>query len=329
MKKSPLFARFTAKLALLTTLTAAISASVATASHAAEPPAPTAISKVIEGVGFYQSVTQVKQTIKPRCNDLQIIEADIVQLPVAKNSEVHLICRGYTHMANQLAEVAFVFSDDNLTMVEANGGIDKALANVISEKPMAFMSYEVDFPQLIIKEPAKDSVWFMTNDTVHPHLFLTPNPHMRANKSRIVKHGKNVNHPAILQFGQSIDDLQPLMEKQCNLSYVEQIDKIWLANKPQTQTQINCYGYDYAGYNRKIEAVFGDGILQQAWILTGKGEESRIREMLIAKYGEPQLITEEYEVFNDWQVALRKDKPEVLMVSKTIGRLLAKKFAVQ
>ena len=323
MKKSPLFKRFSAKLALLTTFLT----SVVSSSYAAEPPAPTAISKIINGVGFYQSLAKIEKMITPHCAQLDVIEPKQVQLPVAKNSEVHLICSGYG--PENLAEVAFVFADDNLTMVEVSGGISKALDGVMTEKPMQFMSYMVDFPQLIVQAPKTDSAWFMTKEAVHPHLFLTPNPYLVANKSQVIRHGNHVNHPDILQFGQTIETLQPLIEKQCQLSYVEQIDKVWLANKPKQQTQINCYGYDYAGYNRKIEAVFGDGILQQAWILTGAGEEQRIRKMLIAKYGEPQLVTDEYEVFNDWQVALRKDKPEVLMVSKTIGRLLAKRFVAQ
>jgi hypothetical protein len=40
---------------------------------------------------------------------------------------------------------------------------------------------------------------------------------------------------------------------------------------------------------------------------------------LTNQYGEPIFVNEEWEVFNNWQVGLRKDKPEVLLIEKKIG----------
>jgi hypothetical protein len=65
----------------------------------------------------------------------------------------------------------------------------------------------------------------------------------------------------------------------------------------------------------KVEAVFGDGKLALVWILTGKPEEPRVRAALIAAYGEPITVGDDYEVFGDGSVQLRKDKPEVLFLS--------------
>ena len=73
------------------------------------------------------------------------------------------------------------------------------------------------------------------------------------------------------------------------------------------------------GFPRKVEARFGNNILNVVWILTGKGEEDRIRQALIAEFGNPIFVTDEWEIFNDWQVGLRKDKPEVLLMEKSIG----------
>lgn len=56
----------------------------------------------------------------------------------------------------------------------------------------------------------------------------------------------------------------------------------------QGRVTLVSYGYDYAGFLRKIEAVFGDGILQVVWILTGKGEEDRLRQSLVKEFGTAQ-----------------------------------------
>ncbi|MDH3245129.1 MAG: hypothetical protein OEM26_10980 [Saprospiraceae bacterium] len=79
--------------------------------------------------------------------------------------------------------------------------------------------------------------------------------------------------------------------------------------------QVNCFGVEYAGFPRKIEAQFKDNELALLWILTGKQEEDRVRQALIAAFGDPIYVSENWEAFRNWQVVLRKDKPEVLVSS--------------
>ena len=81
-----------------------------------------------------------------------------------------------------------------------------------------------------------------------------------------------------------------------------------------TSAQVNCFGIEYAGFPRKIEARFGDGGLELLWILTAKGEESRIAASLQEAYGKPVFENQEWAVFKNWEVSLRKDKPEVLVL---------------
>jgi hypothetical protein len=45
------------------------------------------------------------------------------------------------------------------------------------------------------------------------------------------------------------------------LSVGRSIDEVWLATKPVAQFQIDCFGYEIAGYPRKLEFVFGDASL--------------------------------------------------------------------
>ncbi|MDJ0911485.1 MAG: hypothetical protein QNI99_20035, partial [Woeseiaceae bacterium] len=121
-------------------------------------------------------------------------------------------------------------------------------------------------------------------------------------------------------FGEHLDSLQPEFEAQCDFTRVDEY-RVWLLTEPDVQQQLDCFGFEYAGYPRKIEAVFGDGILEQVWILTGKAEEDRVRQALIEAYGEPSFVDEMWEIFDDGLVMLRKDKPEVLMVSERLAPL--------
>ena len=86
---------------------------------------------------------------------------------------------------------------------------------------------------------------------------------------------------------------------------------------------------DYLGFPRKAEARFGDNKLNVVWILTAKGEEDRIRKALTAQYGDPIFVNENWEIFDNWQVGLRKDKPEVLLIKKQIGLEYKKSFFKQ
>lgn len=98
---------------------------------------------------------------------------------------------------------------------------------------------------------------------------------------------------------------------------------------PNAQLQLNCFGIEYAGFPRKIEARFGDGKLNMVWILTGKGEENRIREKLKTEYGEPVFVNDTWEIFDGWTVGLRKDKPELLLLTKELGQFYKKEYFKQ
>ena len=97
------------------------------------------------------------------------------------------------------------------------------------------------------------------------------------------------------------------LESECRFVSVQQFSP--------TSSQVNCFGIEYAGFPRKIEARFGDNGLELLWILTAKGEEARVAAALQAAYGEPIFESDEWSVFRNWEVSLRKDKPEVLVLS--------------
>jgi hypothetical protein len=100
-------------------------------------------------------------------------------------------------------------------------------------------------------------------------------------------------------------------------------EEVWLATAPAAQFQIDCYGYEIAGYPRKIEFVFGDETLQQIWVMFDSGDIPRLREFLIANYGDAISVDDQYEIFDEGRLALRKDIPEIRMVSDEIAKILA------
>jgi hypothetical protein len=53
---------------------------------------------------------------------------------------------------------------------------------------------------------------------------------------------------------------------------------------------------------------------QWPWILTSKTEEDRLRKGLTKAYGKPIYASEDWEVFDEGRVSLRKDKPEVMVL---------------
>ncbi len=132
--------------------------------------------------------------------------------------------------------------------------------------------------------------------------------------------------PEILAFGDSIAELAPDLADASIMTIQRCIQEPWLPNQPDPQTQIDCFGFVYAGFPRKIEAVFGDDVLELAWIFTGKGEENRLRNSLYHAYGSPAFVSDTFEAFNGWRIGLRKDKPEVLIVSEELVPLIQKQY---
>ncbi|PIB29287.1 hypothetical protein BFP75_03860 [Maribacter sp. 4G9] len=155
----------------------------------------------------------------------------------------------------------------------------------------------------------------MTKEAMHTNLFAWNNPYIDLSYKDETEPNSSNQIPAFLKMGATIDELKPILEASSDFTNTEKLD----GSDPNAQIQINCFGVDYLGFPRKIEARFGDNKLNVVWILTGKGEEDRIRRALIIQYGNPIFINDDWEIFNNWQVGLRKDKPEVLLMEKTIG----------
>ena len=281
------------------------------------------VEKAFNGLEFGVTPALAIERIEGHCESIETINVEPPVIPIARERETHVLCRNYkkdegpgTDEGHGISEVVFVFGDGSLDLIEAHGGVVASLSVFAGAEPQEFLDFAVYFEDMLLTNPVADVAWLLTPKSLHPHMFLWHNPVLTANATREFKASAAI--PAVLPFGSSIDEVGPLLENSCDMTSRQEIEEVWLPTKPSRQTQINCYGYDYAGFLRKIEAIFGDDILQVAWILTGAGEEDRLRQSLVKEFGAARSDNGVYEVFNNGRVALRKDKPEVLMLAEDL-----------
>ncbi len=276
----------------------------------------------VSGLTFGDTLETVQGALESVCTVTRTVSVYPPSFPLAQEQEQHLICNGYSTAAGDVQAVAFTFADNKLVMLHADGNAAAALLALAKEPQQTYLHFVVSFTEGLVVDKAADQAWVLSPEALHAQLFQWPNPYVKSGAEP--RYFAAAVTPDVLQFGSRLEDLKPLFEKRCRFVYLDTYD-VWLLNQPNVQQQIDCFGYEFAGFPRKIEAVFGDGILEQAWILTGKGEEARVRKALIEAFGAPVHVDDNWEIFDDNHVMLRKDKPEVLMLSDDLAPLYRQK----
>ncbi len=271
---------------------------------------------IFNGIVLNQSYQVVSEKLADIAESATMVSMDQPTFPLAKDKEEHLICSQVHTDHGIISRVVFTFADDQLKYIEARGNAVKAFTQKLTDTARTYLNYEVYVTEKLFLKKEADAAWIMTEDAMHINLFTWENPYLNSAIKEEINSKFSKEIPTYLKMGASLDEIRPLLEAHSNFTNTEELD----GTDPNAQIQINCFGIDYLGFPRKMEARFGNNRLNVVWILTGKGEEDRIREALIAQYGKPIFVTEEWEIFNHWQVGLRKDKPEVLLMEKNIGQ---------
>lgn len=276
----------------------------------------------LAGLEFKQGSAAAEAVLAEHCAGVRRVEIAEPNFPLAARSESHLICEGFTGDELPLDRLAATFADDRLVLVYAEGGAGELKS--LADRPLEdWMQFGVLWPQRLVIEREAGRAWIMSREAAHPNLFQWPNPYV--DRSERVTYAASAARPGSLRFGRTLEELKPLFESQCAFTQLATYD-VWLLNQPEVQQQLDCFGLEYSGFPRKVEAVFGDGILHQAWILTGAGEEARVRRALTAAFGPATYVDENWEIFDEGRVMLRKDKPEVLMLSDELAPLYRAKY---
>lgn len=259
--------------------------------------------------GSHEDVHAQLEPIADRVDSITIASP---RLPLARASESYLIAHNLTTRdEHTIDRVTYTFADDALVMITASGNAIAALIDSPRDLPHRIGAWRISEDFAHVMHRPSDTVTLLSEDAQHPHLFLWQTPKQEASNTADI----NATIPPLFEFGAERSTIEPALKALCTTTTREQIDPPSLPTQPKRQTQVNAFGFEYAGAPRKVEAVFADDKLTLVWILTGKGEEGRLREALTQAYGQPDFVSDTIEAFNGWTVALRKDKPEVVAVA--------------
>ena len=275
---------------------------------------PSASAQLLSGalgdITMGDSLIEVQAQIENKCTDIEVIQPDEIRFPLAQNSESRIVCKAFTITQDSDIElITFSFADDHLVMIKAIGNAYDTLLSP-KEKPQSKIAdWDIYNGMHLVANQKTDTVWLLNDDAIHPHMFLWDDNEPK-DQSPI-----DATISEVLKFGSAYRTLSKELKALSITTSKEEISPPTIPTNPKRQVQLNCYGFNYAGAPRKLEAVFADGRLAMVWILTAKAEEDRIRQALIRSYGEPIFTSDEIEAFDEWKVVLRKDKPEVVAIS--------------
>ena len=281
-------------------------------THAEETP--------ISGVEMGQSEALATAAITTACDNVTRIEVTATRFPAASESEVHFRCSALTLTDGRAGgDAIFTFADDKLVLIHARGQAENLRPD--AEPVAQFGEFDIYMPHRVIVNAETGQSAVFGDFPIVPLALHWDNP---AWTSDVIS-ATNAEFflPPEVVFGASLAEMTATLDDACPLSMGRSIDEVWLATAPAAQFQIDCFGYEIAGYPRKLEFVFGDASLQQMWLMFDSGDIPRLREFLTSNYGDAISVDDHYEIFDEGRLALRKDIPEIRMVSDEIAEILA------
>lgn len=273
------------------------------------------IASVFKNIKFGDSTSTVQKELVKISDSLKTIDFSNPQFPLSKNSEIHVLAYGIKIKTKILDRAVFTFADNRLCYIEANGNTLNFFGINDRKNLQSFMNYNVHLSDLLFSDSKNDKVWVLTPEATHPNLFTWNNPLLIDTNSKM-EYSQSAKIPKFIKMGSPLKAQQKKIERHSQIIQIDSLD----GSDPNAQIQINAYGIEYAGFPRKFEVRFGNEKLNMIWVLTAKGEENRLRQKLIKAYGKAVFINQKWEFFNNWTVALRKDKPEVLFLTEALGK---------
>ncbi|NRB60433.1 MAG: hypothetical protein HRU50_10915 [Winogradskyella sp.] len=276
-------------------------------------------------ISFNESLASVQRKLDSISENITVIGIREPNFPLSHNNETHLIATNIRFDGGNLDRAVFTFSDNRLSYIQASGNITNTLVSNIKCDPVLYLNYRFYKSHILFIDSDKDLAWQLTSESLHTNLFAWDNPYLYANKGDVVNYKQSVKVPDFLRMGGELDDLLPLLKQNSEFIEIQELD----TTDGSSKTQINCFGIEFAGFPRKFEARFENGTLKKVWILTAKGEENRLRTKLTKEYGQVNYVNKDWEVFNNWTVLLRKDKPEVLLLTDDLGKTYKNQYLKQ
>lgn len=128
----------------------------------------------------------------------------------------------------------------------------------------------------------------------------------------------SLEKPAVFEFGTSAEVMMTKIEPMVASMDLRRIEPMELPTATQSQTQLDCSGFEFAGKKRNIELIFADDQLDIVWILTEATEEASFIEGYTQLYGAPSHQIEGATFFLDHGVAVRNQPHEILFLSERL-----------
>ena len=126
----------------------------------------------------------------------------------------------------------------------------------------------------------------------------------------------SVAKPALVNFGNSLNEIQSALNGYCSSINVRHIDPPSIPNI-ESQAQIDCQGFEYFGGKRLAEFVFVNDALMLTWILVEADEIPALETAFTSEFGEPTTSKDTILAYAHNFAAVRNDTPEALYYSET------------
>lgn len=280
------------------------------------------VSTILNDIELSDSIDEIEKKLNKISNKVAIYRIFTPSFPLSNYKEEHLVASKVNTKNGVIDKIVFTFSDDKLSYIQAKGNVSKEFNKKVKNALVNYLDFKVyNSDSLHIKLEA-DITWILSPESVHLNLFTWDNPYLKCDQPDEIKYIQSVKIPSFIQMGKSKKVLLAYLKDNSVLNYVEKLEKTDF----NTKAQINFWGVEFAGFPRKFEARFENDKLNMVWIITGKGEENSLRKKLTNKYGKASFINKDWEVYNNWTVLLRKDKPEILLLSKDLGEKYKNKY---
>lgn len=124
--------------------------------------------------------------------------------------------------------------------------------------------------------------------------------------------------PTLFEFGHSVASIKKNLAGQCDSIITKNNEPIQLPTAKESQSQLDVYGFQFAGKKRSVELIFADDALDIVWILTEAEEEEKFIAQFKELYGEPTHVTSEATFFLDNGTAIRNNPNEILFLSERL-----------
>lgn len=133
--------------------------------------------------------------------------------------------------------------------------------------------------------------------------------------------------PNSFTLGASFQEIKSKAIGECESIKQRNIVPITSPLAKESQKQIDCFGYMYAGKPRKVELVFLDNQLDLIWILISESEKNEVIYHMSKYYGEPSMVIDFGTVYLQENSAVRNVPPEVLFASQRQVQVMLKSLA--